>query len=105
VNAVLSELPAEHRPIAEKVLRGGLQSVRQAIDEQNKALEADGKPAIKAATCCLACAPPNGTTELKRRWPVSTKSICAIFVRWWPPLPTAPATRPLATWRGNCAKG
>ncbi|MCU1346182.1 MAG: hypothetical protein JWL70_2448, partial [Acidimicrobiia bacterium] len=49
VNAVLSELPAEHRPIAEKVLRGGLQSVRQAIDEQNKALEAEGQPAIKAA--------------------------------------------------------
>lgn len=45
---ILSELPAEHRPVAEHVLRGGIPAVRQAVDEQNAALRAESKPEIKS---------------------------------------------------------
>lgn len=44
--AVLEELPAEHQPIAEEVLRGGIPAVRQAIDAQNESLTAAGQPTI-----------------------------------------------------------
>jgi hypothetical protein len=49
VDAVLSELPEGHRPIAVKVLRGGLPEVRQAVDEQNVKLTEAGQPTIDAA--------------------------------------------------------
>ena len=46
--ALLAELPDEQRPIAEQLLRGGLPAVRQALDEQNAALRAEGRPEVKA---------------------------------------------------------
>ena len=43
--AVLDELPAEQRPIAELALHG-MQKVRQKIKESNAALAAEGKPTM-----------------------------------------------------------
>ena len=43
-NAVLAGLRPEQIPVAEQLLRGGLQAVRQAIDAQNAAAKASGKP-------------------------------------------------------------
>src|SRR5439155_9855502 len=40
-------LPPEHRPIAEQVLRGGIPAVRQAVEQQNAALQAEGHPPVK----------------------------------------------------------
>jgi hypothetical protein len=48
-NAVLAELPPEQKPVAEQVLRGGVPAVRQAIEEQNAQLRAEGKPEIPPA--------------------------------------------------------
>jgi hypothetical protein len=46
--AMVEALPEEQRPIADQLLRGGLPAVRQALQEQNDALQAEGKPQIKA---------------------------------------------------------
>jgi hypothetical protein len=46
-NAVLAELPEAQRPIADQLLRGGIPSVRQAIDKQNELARADGQPELK----------------------------------------------------------
>jgi hypothetical protein len=46
--AVLAALAPEQRAIAEQVLRGGLASVRQAVDEQNSQARAAGSPEIRA---------------------------------------------------------
>jgi hypothetical protein len=43
-NAMLSTLRPEQIPVAEQLLRGGLPAVRQAIDAQNTAARAAGKP-------------------------------------------------------------
>ena len=48
-NAVLAELPEEQRPIAERALQGGIPAVRQAVNEQNARLKAEGKPEMPAA--------------------------------------------------------
>lgn len=45
---VLASLPEAQRPIAERVLQGGIPAVRAAIDEQNKVLTAEGKEKIAA---------------------------------------------------------
>lgn len=45
-NAVLAELPEEHKPIAEQVLRAGVPGVRAAIEEQNAANRTAGRPEI-----------------------------------------------------------
>ena len=45
--ALLDAIPAEHRPIAEQLLQGGIPSVRQAIDKQNAELRAAGKTEVK----------------------------------------------------------
>jgi hypothetical protein len=45
-NAMLATLRPEQIPIAEQLLRGGLQAVRQAIDAQNAAAKAAGKPPV-----------------------------------------------------------
>lgn len=45
---VLASLPEAQRPIAERVLQGGIPAVRAAIDEQNKVLAAEGKEKIAA---------------------------------------------------------
>jgi hypothetical protein len=47
--SVLAELPEEHKPIAEQVLRGGIPAVRQAVDKQNDDNKAAGRPEINAA--------------------------------------------------------
>jgi hypothetical protein len=44
---LLDAVPAEHRPIAEQLLQGGIPSVRQAIDKQNAELRAAGKTEVK----------------------------------------------------------
>ena len=48
-NAVLAELPEAQRPVAERALQGGIPSVRQAVNEQNARLKAEGKDEIPAA--------------------------------------------------------
>jgi len=54
-NAMLATLRPEQIPVAEQLLRGGLQAVRQAIDAQNTAAKASGKPPV-AAEALLAMA-------------------------------------------------
>jgi hypothetical protein len=44
--AVLAELPPEHRPIAEQVLRGDIPAVRQAIEKENEGRAARGEAPI-----------------------------------------------------------
>ena len=48
-NALLEELPPEHRPIAEQVLAGDIPAVRQAIDKENETRTAAGQPTINGA--------------------------------------------------------
>ena len=48
-NAVLADLPEEQRPVAELALQGGIPAVRQAVNEQNARLKAEGKPEMPAA--------------------------------------------------------
>ena len=43
-NAMLATLRPEQIPVAEQLLRGGLQAVRQAIATQNAGAKAAGKP-------------------------------------------------------------
>ena len=45
-NAMLAALRPEQIPVAEQLLRGGLQAVRQAIDTQNASNKAAGKPPV-----------------------------------------------------------
>ena len=46
--AALAAVPAEQRPVAEQVLRGGIPAVRQAVDAQNAERRQNGEPEIKA---------------------------------------------------------
>ncbi len=48
-NLVLAELPEAQRPVAERALQGGIPAVRQAINEQNARLKAEGNDEIPAA--------------------------------------------------------
>lgn len=48
-NAVVAELPEEHKPIAEELIRGGLPGVRSALDKQIETAKAEGKPDIDPA--------------------------------------------------------
>src|ERR1700722_2522790 len=54
-NAMLAALRPEQIPVAEQLLRGGLQAVRQAIETQNASNKAAGKPPV-AADALLAIA-------------------------------------------------
>jgi hypothetical protein len=47
-SAYIASLPEEHRPIAEQLARGGMAAVRQALDEQNASLKAEGKPEVRS---------------------------------------------------------
>lgn len=47
--AVLGELPEAQRAVAERALAGGIPAVRQAVNEQNTRLRAEGKEEIPAA--------------------------------------------------------
>lgn len=44
--ALINQLPAEQRPLAELVLRGGVPLVRETLDIQRKAAQAQGIPAV-----------------------------------------------------------
>lgn len=46
--ALLNQLPAEQRPLAEIVLRGGVPLVRETLDKQRRAAETEGIPSVKA---------------------------------------------------------
>lgn len=48
-SAVLAELPEAQRPVAERALQGGIPAVRQAVNEQNARLKAEGADEIPAA--------------------------------------------------------
>jgi len=48
-NAALAELRPEQLPVAEQLLRGGIPSVRQAIQEQNARARAEGRPEVTEA--------------------------------------------------------
>ncbi len=48
-NAALAELRPEQLPVAEQLLRGGIPSVRQAIQEQNTRARAEGRPEVTEA--------------------------------------------------------
>src|SRR5271157_2267238 len=54
-NAMLAALRPEQIPVAEQLLRGGLQAVRQAIETQNASSKAAGKPPV-ASDALLAMA-------------------------------------------------
>ncbi len=43
-DALVAELPPEQQPIAEQALRGGMPAVRTALEEQNAAARAEGRP-------------------------------------------------------------
>ncbi len=43
---VVAGLPEEQKPVAQEVIKGGLQAVRQAVATQNTQLETEGKPQI-----------------------------------------------------------
>ncbi len=45
--ALMAALPEEQQPIADQLFRAGLPGVRQAIQDQNVTLAAEGKPTIK----------------------------------------------------------
>jgi hypothetical protein len=48
-NATLAELKPEQLPVAEQLLRGGIPSVRQAIQEQNARARTEGRPEVNEA--------------------------------------------------------
>lgn len=48
-SSVLQELPEAQRAVAERALQGGIPAVRQAVNEQNVRLKAEGKEEIPAA--------------------------------------------------------
>ena len=45
-DAVVASLPEEQKPVAQEVIKGGLQAVRQAVANQNEQLSNEGKPTI-----------------------------------------------------------
>jgi len=45
-NAALAELRPEQIPVAEQLIKGGIPSVRQAIQEQNARAKAEGRPEV-----------------------------------------------------------
>jgi hypothetical protein len=66
-NAMLAALRPEQIPVAEQLLRGGLQAVRQAIDTQNAAAKAAGKPPV-AGDALLALADELSPTVRLADW-------------------------------------
>ena len=66
-NAMLATLRPEQIPVAEQLLRGGLQAVRQAIETQNQAAKAAGKPPV-AGAALLAMADELSPTVRLAEW-------------------------------------
>ena len=52
-NALIATLPAEHKPIAEELFRGGPPAVRTALDKQNEGAKTEGRPEIDPAPLML----------------------------------------------------
>jgi hypothetical protein len=48
-SAVLEQVKPEERPIAEKVLRGGIPAVRTALEQENAKARTEGRPEINSA--------------------------------------------------------
>jgi hypothetical protein len=48
-NAALADLRPEQLPVAEQLIKGGVPSVRQAIQEQNERARAEGRPEVTEA--------------------------------------------------------
>ena len=48
-NAALADLRPEQIPVAEQLIKGGIPSVRQAIEEQNTRARAEGRPEVTEA--------------------------------------------------------
>ena len=98
---MLADLPEEQRPVAERALQGGIPAVRQAVNEQNVRLKAEGKPEVPAAGLLSmaeqllpSSGSPSGSTAPTQPRPTSKSSICATCAAWWPPGKTrwSPAT-------------
>jgi hypothetical protein len=66
-NAMLATLRPEQIPVAEQLLRGGLQAVRQAIETQNVAAKAGGKPPV-SGEALLAMADELSPTVRLAEW-------------------------------------
>ena len=66
-NAMLASLRPEQIPVAEQLLLGGLQAVRQAIEAQNAAAKAGGKPPV-AGDALLAMADELSPTVRLAEW-------------------------------------
>jgi hypothetical protein len=66
-NAMLATLRPEQIPVAEQLLRGGLQAVRQAIEAQNQAAKTAGKPPV-AGDALLAIADELNPTVRLAEW-------------------------------------
>jgi hypothetical protein len=66
-NAMLAALRPEQIPVAEQLLRGGLQAVRQAIETQNAAAKTAGKPPV-ASDALLAMADELSPTVRLAEW-------------------------------------
>jgi hypothetical protein len=66
-NAMLATLRPEQIPVAEQLLRGGLQAVRQAIESQNQAAKTAGKPPV-AGDALLAMADELSPTVRLAEW-------------------------------------
>jgi hypothetical protein len=66
-NAMLATLRPEQIPVAEQLLRGGLQAVRQAIESQNQAAKTAGKPPV-AGDALLAIADELSPTVRLAEW-------------------------------------
>jgi hypothetical protein len=66
-NAMLATLRPEQIPVAEQLLRGGLQAVRQAIETQNQAAKSAGKPPV-AGDALLAMADELNPTVRLAEW-------------------------------------
>jgi hypothetical protein len=63
-NALLAKLRPEQLPVAEQLLRGGMPAVRQAIDEQNRAALAQGRPTVAPETILVIAEALLPTTSL-----------------------------------------
>ncbi len=83
-NAVMAEIPEEHKPIAEQVLQGGMPAVRSAIDKQNEEAKAAGQPAIDPAPIVAIAEPLVAkfrTAEWRDRADAATVDIAELDLR------------------------
>ncbi len=83
-DAVLNEMPQEHRPIAEQWLRGRMPAVRAAIEEQNKAAKENNTPEIEAKPVIAiaeSVGPKLDTAEWKDRATAALADLATLDLR------------------------